>query len=530
MKKINILSLLLIVVVTSQIIYPQVTQEWVTRYNGPGNSGDEGFSIGLDNLGNVIVAGTSNDTLVTIKYKNNGQQVWVSKFKNAFFMMRTKSLAIDDEGSIYINATGRTNVTDIFTIKYNSQGVQQWVSTYSSPGESFDWSGKIEIGKDGFVYVLGRISPIAYAFEYLAIKYNPSSGDTIWTRIFDQGGYPFDMVLDNRCNVYITGSSFRTIKYNSDGKLLWVSSPVTGESHAIAIDKKFNVYVTGEIYGNTEMDCKTIKYDSNGIAQWIRTYNNNHWDDAFSIAVDDSSNVLVAGYSEDIDHNNEYNVIKYNTNGIQQWVSRYIGVNYHNDELTKIIVDKFGNSYVTGYTNFSGPYHSQYTTIKYSITGIQLWVQHYRNLSYGNDGGNDLVLDTIGNVYVTGSSYNGSNYDIATIKYSQPNGIHSISSEISGTFSLSQNYPNPFNPGTMIKFDIPMDSRLRGNDNVVLVIYDVLGHEITTLVNEQLKPGTYEVEWDARQGGSSSELSSGVYYYQLVSGDYVETKKMVLVK
>jgi hypothetical protein len=77
-------------------------------------------------------------------------------------------------------------------------------------------------------------------------------------------------------------------------------------------------------------------------------------------------------------------------------------------------------------------------------------------------------------------------------------------------FSLSQNYPNPFNPTTKIKFDTPPQPSPKGREQWVrLLIYDILGREITTLVNQQLKPGTYEVEWDG------SNFPSGVYFYKL---------------
>jgi len=85
-------------------------------------------------------------------------------------------------------------------------------------------------------------------------------------------------------------------------------------------------------------------------------------------------------------------------------------------------------------------------------------------------------------------------------------------------FSLQQNYPNPFNPQTKIKFDVPKASFTK------LVIYDLLGKEVATLVNEELRPGTYEADWDA------SSFSSGVYFYRIVSGEFTETKKMVLMK
>jgi photosystem II stability/assembly factor-like uncharacterized protein len=100
-------------------------------------------------------------------------------------------------------------------------------------------------------------------------------------------------------------------------------------------------------------------------------------------------------------------------------------------------------------------------------------------------------------------------------------GILPISSEIPGHYSLSQNYPNPFNPTTKIKFQIPASGSVA---QTFLYVYDILGREIATLVNQQLKPGTYEVEWDA------SVYPSGVYFYKLSTGDYFETKRMVLLK
>jgi photosystem II stability/assembly factor-like uncharacterized protein len=99
-----------------------------------------------------------------------------------------------------------------------------------------------------------------------------------------------------------------------------------------------------------------------------------------------------------------------------------------------------------------------------------------------------------------------------------PIGIEPISSEIPIQFSLSLNYPNPFNPSTNIKFALPK------NNYVTLKIYDALGREIATLVNEQLKAGTYQVDWDG------SNYANGVYYYKLMAGDFVETKKMLMIK
>jgi hypothetical protein len=101
-------------------------------------------------------------------------------------------------------------------------------------------------------------------------------------------------------------------------------------------------------------------------------------------------------------------------------------------------------------------------------------------------------------------------------------------------FSLYQNYPNPFNPTTKIKYEIPLSPPLLKGESeaggfVTLKVYDVLGKEIATLVNEQKSAGTYEVEFNVAQV-SRTELSSGVYFYQLKAGSFVETKKMVLLR
>lgn len=95
-------------------------------------------------------------------------------------------------------------------------------------------------------------------------------------------------------------------------------------------------------------------------------------------------------------------------------------------------------------------------------------------------------------------------------------GIQTV--EIPNYYSLSQNYPNPFNPATQIKYTIPKAG------NVVLKIYDVLGKEVKTLVNEKKEVGVYNIDFDA------SNLSSGIYFYRIESGDFTAVKKMMLVK
>ncbi len=96
--------------------------------------------------------------------------------------------------------------------------------------------------------------------------------------------------------------------------------------------------------------------------------------------------------------------------------------------------------------------------------------------------------------------------------------VEQISSEVPEKFYLYQNYPNPFNPNTKIKFQIPKPGY------VILKVFDILGREIVTLIDKMMNAGVYDTEFDG------ANLSSGIYFYRIEAGNFVEAKKMVLVK
>jgi hypothetical protein len=99
-----------------------------------------------------------------------------------------------------------------------------------------------------------------------------------------------------------------------------------------------------------------------------------------------------------------------------------------------------------------------------------------------------------------------------------PVAVEVDTSLVPNKFELSQNYPNPFNPSTRIKYQVAINSQ------VSLKVFDVLGNEVATLVNEEKPAGNYEVEFNA------SQLSSGVYFYKLQAAPFLETRKMILIR
>lgn len=134
-----------------------------------------------------------------------------------------------------------------------------------------------------------------------------------------------------------------------------------------------------------------------------------------------------------------------------------------------------------------------------------------------NEGFNNLSISSLSysNDYIFFSSYGSS---VWKRYFNDLININKIDSRIPKSFSLSQNYPNPFNPITKISFQLPVTSFSS------LKIYDILGKEIVTLVNEKLSPGTYRVDWNA------SEYPSGVYFYRLKTEKFTDTKRMLLIK
>ncbi len=312
---------------------------------------------------------------------------------------------------------------------------QIWVAKYNGQSNDYDKAEAIAVDELGNTYVTGTSWGSSTDYDYATVKYNPS-GDSMWVARYNGPDSSNDgakaITIDEAGNVYVTGSSMRsdlytdcvTIKYNSSGDSLWVvryngSADNNDYPYAIAVDESGNVYVTGYTTGSsTWWDYVTIKYDSSGVEQWVQKYITDDFDYAIAIAIDDSGNIYVTGSTGNAyDIPWDYVTIKYNSSGVEQWVARYNGPADDEDEASAIAVDENGNVYVTGGSSgLSTGY--DYTTIKYNSSGISLWVKRYNGPANGTDWANVLTLDEASNVYVAGGSAgSGTGWDYATIKY-----------------------------------------------------------------------------------------------------------------
>ncbi|MCH7724747.1 MAG: T9SS type A sorting domain-containing protein, partial [Bacteroidetes bacterium] len=121
------------------------------------------------------------------------------------------------------------------------------------------------------------------------------------------------------------------------------------------------------------------------------------------------------------------------------------------------------------------------------------------------------------------SRFTGTVYwdDLKVEKTGSPTNVEDAT--IPTEFSVTQNYPNPFNPSTTIKYSIPQQSI------VTIKVYDILGTEVKTLVNGERTPGIYSVQWNG-DNNYGSKVATGIYIYRVVAGNFVQVKKMILLK
>ncbi|MDO1451601.1 SBBP repeat-containing protein [Rhodocytophaga aerolata] len=481
------------------------TFAWI-RYSTSGIHYDQFTlaAITVDNSGNVYVAGVGtgdysdyeefnnepSSDLITTKYNANGDILWKSRYNSPNNGQDGASdIAVDASGNVFV--IGGSN-GDYITVKYNINGMQQWVKTYNNTlYNGNDYAVATALDALGNLYVTGSSEGGNTGMDYATLKYT-TSGVQQWVSRYNHtsngADNPIHIVVDGSGNAYVVGIStdnttnYATIKYNANGIQQWVTRYNTSNPNSshhplgIGIDGNGNVYIAGNSV-DSGIKSTTIKYNSNGSEQWVKKLEKVTLeledDKATAMVVDGSGNVYITGSTIGRGTRADFTTIKYSPNGAELWTKHYSAAG--DDYATAIAVDASGNVYVTGSSfacpenyypceyNTSYDYYSNYTTVKYSPEGIEQWVKQYDSDSYFNDQATSIAIDGSGNIYVTGSAYGANSSTISE-------DFGTIKYAPDGTELWVQRYHNQFSDGsndkaTGIAIDVQGEVYVIGTSN-----------------------------------------------------------------
>lgn len=258
----------------------------------------------------------------------------------------------------------------------------------------------------------------------MALKAQSDSWTNLYSKLPDGSGYGSEVAIDSRGDV-VVGGGHTIVKYSSGGVLKWVALQ-DAEIDSVAVDASNKVFAIGVQDSASSTDIMTIQYSSAGVPVWTNTYDGpeHGYDLPLAVVVDGQGDLIVAGISGNANESDDAVAIKYSNAGTPLWTNRFSGpLNLH-DQLWSVAVDGSDNVVVAGIADLSLDYQgttADFLTIKYSSSGVPLWTRRYNGPSSSRDGAMAVAVDTGGNIFVSGFSHPDTallNPDIATIKYS----------------------------------------------------------------------------------------------------------------
>jgi hypothetical protein len=540
---------ILLLAVSVQAATP--THQWSQRFGD--TSFDSGEAVALDASGNVIAVGYFEGTvnfgggglvsagsadIVVAKYDANGVHQWSKRFGDTL-CDEGYGVAVDASGNVIVVGHFEGNVNfgggnlvssgdyDIFVAKFDANGVHQWSKRFGNVLRDRGWGVAVDASSN--VVVTGSFRDVV---NFGGGNLTSAGANDTYIAKFDQNG------------VHQWSQRF--------------GSTVQDEGYEVAVDASGNVMITGYFYGTANFgggnlvsvginDIFVAKYNANGLHQWSKRFGDTSFDNGEAVASDASGNVLVTGHFGNTVNFGGGNLVsagsrdifvaKYDANGVHQWSQRFGSTS--GDFGYSAVTDASGNVFVSGCfagtVSFGGGNlvsagSDDIFVAKYSANGVHQWSQRFGDIE--SDCGYAVGVDALGGVTVTGYfagtvDFGGGNLvsagsdDIFLVKYSES----TVAAETMAPMSvaLSQNIPNPFHPQTTLSFTLPRHSHVR------LSIYNVAGRLVRTLVDDERAAGRYAVVWEGLDDRGRS-VASGSYLYRMEAGEFVETRRMVLLK
>jgi len=462
-------------------ISPEGNQTTVAEYETLPDATDGAGNLVIDSENNIYASGStsyggSKTRPLVLKFSPAGELLWKDNFNN---IQEQTAAAVDIKLFNKTTAAVLYNSLDTFhdyaIVKgYSTQGDSLW--SVKLQDDTSRYSAKYMVSDNsGFIYaVVVQIYNLSQQFtsaDFQVLKIN-SAGEVAWKKSLGEFN-PDNAIMDRENNLILISQSGPVKKMNSFGEILWT---YTDEESSLiyiyyngAADLENNLFITGGVFlARGRCDYIITKLTPGGSKIWSALFNSeeNLNDFAQYAAADNEGSIYVSGKSESSDSNGPCYVVKYSSAGEFQW--EY-----------KLHPDNSNETYALG-----------------------------------------IFTDDSSNVYVGGNSrdaVNNSGYILAKIKQTQSVGVEE-QNVIPAENKLEQNYPNPFNPSTIIKYTVAKAGI------VTIKVYDILGNEIKTLVNEYKTPGVYNVKFN------TADLASGIYIYNMSSLGFHSGRKMIVIK
>lgn len=480
----KLLIVLLFIFSFTQFSFSQLAGDVIFEKSYGGISYDEIMSVTENPFGGFIGAGFTKSyglgrwgDAFFVKTDSHGDSVWTMHLGGDGMDVFADLITTPDSMFIASGLTDTPNdFENIYLVKIDDDVKIQWEKNYGGPAKEIAQS--LINAQDGGIIITGVTKSFSVGEEDLFIMKTTIDGDSLWFKTYgttgNDGGYGISPTSDGG---YIIAGQYNwsdlwLVKTDSEGDTLW-TSVIGGADYEEGLsvqetsDGGYIICGSTASFGSGQLDAFLVKTDPNGKVDWQKTFGGAGYDEGRRVIINDNT-----GY-----------VVMANTDG---------GVA---GEFNYLIV----------WTDLNG------NTLK--------------TKTYG-DAGEDRCYDmiTVGNniLLIAASNYNPSSDGDASLlliyKNDIPTNVDDTGNNKAGGYYLAEAYPNPFNPTTTIKFQLPQ------NSFVTLKVYDILGNEITTLISKELASGEYKLPFNA------SSLSSGTYLYQLKAGDFIQTKKITLLK
>lgn len=461
----------------------------------------------------------------------NPDTIWTKTFGGAQQDVGRSIALVQDGGYIIAANTGSLDGdnSSVYVIRINEDGELVWQDHWVIEGYSFARS--ITRTMDGCYVITGQAGYGGFYGHPFLLKID-QNGNEIWHRVYEEGMCGNSVIENSSGNFLIVGGHLGNLAdciiifADAGGNELWhrihdIDLNEYGEDVLQHPDSGYIITGCTGAGSGDGWDIFILKTDELGEQEWMKRYGfqgANCDDYPGTIESTSDGGYVIGATTYSIDNTYaDFWLLKTDSQCDTIWTS-IIGGQY--DEIGRAAIQTYDGRYVIiGFSYTFGPGGKDVYVVKTNAFGDILWSEAIGG--YYSDRGWDLIENKDYELVVVGQtdSFGAGSKDVYVIKL--PPDQVDVGDDLYTlplACKLSQNYPNPFNASTIIKYELPHQSL------VTIEVYDILGRRVSN-IHDGLQPeGYHQVIWDAE------DISSGIYFYKLQAGNYIETKKMMLIK